>query len=166
MTDEDRHEIACASSANLMAYLGWLRSGDLFCGDRKDLTLTQPEEGPTQSLPPGIGAVEYNLSEETNSDPCRTTDVIMTWETLSGLSVEKWLEKLVTFEPHDGTSLFSTQTQPVWTSRYFREEYTWPLLEQMRRKGGPTLKCFSAKANNGIKDKIYSLHSWRRAGQS
>jgi hypothetical protein len=165
-TDNDRHELACAGSSNLMAYLGWLRSGELFGGDRKDLTLTRPEQGPTRGLPPGVGAVEYNLCEETKSDPTRTADVIIAWETLSGLSLGKWLERLVQFEPHDGTSLFSTPTQPVWTSRYFREEYAWPLLEQMRREGEPTLKCFSLKAKKGIRDKIYSLHSWRRAGRS
>jgi hypothetical protein len=96
-TDEDRHEIACAGSANLMAYIGWLRSGELFGGHRQDLTLTRPREGPTRGLPPGVGAVEYNLSDETKSDPCRTADVIMSWETLSGLSVGKWLERLLTF---------------------------------------------------------------------
>jgi hypothetical protein len=165
-TDEDRHEIACAGSSNLMAYVGWLQSGELFGGKRQDLTLTRPREGPTRGLPPGVGAVEYDLSDETKSDPCRTADVIMSWETLSGLSVGKWLERLITFEPHDGSSLFSTQTQPVWTSRYFREEYAWPLLEQMRREGEPTLKCFTMKPGNGIRDKIYSLHSWRRAGRS
>jgi hypothetical protein len=165
-TEDGRHEIACAGSSNLMAYLGWLRSGELFGGAREDLTLTRPVEGPTRGLPPGVGAVEYNLSEETKSDPCQTADVIMAWETLSGLSVGKWLDRLLEFEPHDGTSLFSTRIQPTWTSRYFREEFAWPLLEQMRRDGEPTLKCFSPRAKHGIRDKIYSMHSWRRAGRS
>jgi hypothetical protein len=83
-TDEDRHELACAGSSNLMAYLGWLRSGEVFGGDRADLTLTRPEEGPTRGLPPGVGAVEYNLSEETKSNPCQTADVIMAWERCPG----------------------------------------------------------------------------------
>ena len=102
ITAEDQHELACAGSVNLMAYLGWLRSGELFDGDRQDLTLTQPLDGPTRGLPPGVGAVEYNLSDETKSDPCQTVDVIMAWETLSGLGVGRWLERLLTFEPHDG----------------------------------------------------------------
>jgi hypothetical protein len=165
-TDEERHQLACGGSSNLMAYLGWLRSGELFGGERKDLTLTRPGEGPTRGLPPGVGAVEFNLSEETKSSPCQTADVIMAWETLSGLSVGKWLDRLLTFEPHDGKSLFSTRTQPIWSSRYFREEFAWPLLEQMRRAGEPTLQCFSAREKNGIQDKVYSLHSWRRGGRS
>jgi hypothetical protein len=49
-----------------------------------------------------VGAIKYNLSPETKSDPCQTADVIMTWETLSGLSVGKWLDWLETFAPADG----------------------------------------------------------------
>jgi hypothetical protein len=165
-SDEDRHELVCAGSVNLMAYKGWLRSGELFGGEHDDLTLTQPREGPTRGLPLGVGAIEFNLSAETKSDPCQTADVILSWETLSGLSAGKWLERLETFHPYDGKSLFSTQTQPTWTSRYFREEFAWPLLEKMRRGGEPTLACFSLQAGNRIRDKVYSLHSWRRAGRS
>jgi hypothetical protein len=165
-TDEDRHELACAGSVNLMAYKGWLRSGELFVSDRKDVTLTRPHEGPTRSLPLGVGAVEFNLGNETKSDPCQTADVIMAWETLSGLSVGKWLERLFSFAPDDGHSLFSTKTQPQWTSRYFREQCAWPLLERMRREGEPSLKCFTLRVGGRIRDKLYSLHSWRRAGRS
>jgi hypothetical protein len=88
--------------------------------------------------------VEHNLSEETKSDLCQTANVIMAWETLPGLSIGKWLDRLLEFKPHDGTSLFSTATQPIWTSQYYREEFAWPLLEQMKREGEPTLKCFLA----------------------
>jgi hypothetical protein len=164
--DEDRHEIACGGSVNLMAYKGWLRSGELFGAERKDVTLTRPELGPTRGLPHGVGAVELDLGAETKSDPCQTADVIMAWETLSGLSVGKWLERLSLFEPHDGKSLFSTKTQPTWTSRHFREQYAWPLLEQMRRDGEPSLKCFTGRVGGRIRDKLYSMHSWRRAGRS
>ena len=36
----DRHEISCAGCVKLMAYLGWLRAGELFSADRTDVTLT------------------------------------------------------------------------------------------------------------------------------
>jgi hypothetical protein len=164
--EEDLHELACAGSVNLMAYLGWLRSGELFGADRIDFTLTQPDNVPTRGIPLGVGAVELNLAAETKSDPCQTADVIMAWETLSGLSVGKWLERLFLFPPQDGCSLFSTQTQPSWDSKYFREQCAWPLLEEMRRGGEPSLKCFSTRVGGRIRDKLYSLHSWRRAGRS
>jgi hypothetical protein len=37
---EERHELICAGSVNLMAYAGWLRLRESFGGERKDLTLT------------------------------------------------------------------------------------------------------------------------------
>jgi hypothetical protein len=163
---DDRHEITCAGCVNLMAYLGWLRGGELFGADRTDVTLTRPADGPTRGLPFGVGAVELNLGAETKSDPCQTADVIMAWETLSDLSVGKWLERLFLFDSQDGHGLFSTKVQPTWTSKYFREQFAWPMLEGMRRQGEPSLKCFNARVGGRIRDKLYSLHSWRRAGRS
>ena len=128
---EDRHELACAGCCNLMAYLGWLRSGEMFGGQRADVTLTPPEEGPLRGLPIGMGAIEFSLGDETKSDPCQTADVVMAWETLSGLNLGQWLERLFEHEPAVAGMLFSTDIQPHWTSRHFREQYAWPFLEQM-----------------------------------
>ena len=165
-TLEGRHEITCAGAANLMAYLGWLRSGELFQGDLEDLTLTPPNEGPNRGLPFGVGAVEFNLGLETKSDACRTADVIMAWESLSGLSMGRWLLRLTDFVPHIGNKLFSTRLKPTWTSRHFREQFAYPLLEQMQQEGEPTLKVFTFIQGKRIRDKVYSMHSWRRGGQS
>jgi hypothetical protein len=163
---EDQHELACAGCSNVMAYLGWLRSGEMFESQREDVTLTPPDEGPLRGLPEGMGAVEFSLGDETKSDPCKTADVVMAWETLSGLQLGKWMERLFAHSPSKGGKLFSTTAQPHWTSRHFREQYAWPFLEQMRREGEPTLKVFGTARGKRIKDKVYSLHSWRRAGRS
>jgi hypothetical protein len=161
-----RHELACAGAANLMAYLGWLRSGELFSGIQEELTLTLPQEGPYRGLPAGVGAVEYNLGAETKSDACCTADVVMAWECLSGLSMGRWLLRLQQCTPGLGGKLFSTAIQPVWTSRHFRENFAWPLLEQMQQEGEPTLQVFTAVKGNRLRDKLYSMHSWRRGGRS
>jgi hypothetical protein len=163
---DDRHDIAIAAAANLMAYLGWLRGGEIFEASEDDLEVTPPSEGPTRGLPPNVGAIEFNLLAETKTDPCRVADIVMAYETLSGLCLGQWVIRLSTFEPTIPGQLFSSKRHPVWTSRIFREEFAWPLLELMRRQGEPTLAPFSDVPGRRIRDMVWSLHSWRRAGRS
>ena len=165
-TVEAQHDLAVAGCSNLFFYLGWLRGGELYHGGVDDLHLTPPADGLTKGLPPGIGVIEFNLLPETKSDPCRTADVVIAWKTLSGFSLGKWLLRLRRFPSILPGMLFSTAYHPVWTSRIFREEYAWPLLEQQRTLGEPTLRCFSDMVGRRIRDKVYSMHSWRRAGDS
>jgi hypothetical protein len=166
-TDPDsQHEIVVAALANLLAYLGWLRGGEIFEGQQDDLVLTLPRDGPSRGLPPGVGAVEYTLLPETKSDPTLVADVVIAFTTMTGLSPGKWAILLRSFESAIPGKLFSTKTTPVWTSRHFRRQFAIPLLEQMRLKGEPTLRSFSNQAGKRLQDKIYSMHTWRRAGRS
>ena len=165
-TPDHQHEITVAAFTNLIAYLGWLRGGEIFEADETDLVLTLPIDGPTRGLPPGIGAVEYSLLPETKSDPTIVADVVIAFTTMSGLSIGKWALRLQAFTPKRASKLFSTQITPAWTSRHFRTSFAIPLLEQMRREGEPTLRCFSDKPGTRLQDKISSMHTWRRAGRS
>ena len=140
LTPDLQHEISVAAFTNLIAYLGWLRGGEIFEAEETDLVVTLPIDGPTRGLPPGIGAVEYSLLPETKSDPTIVADVVSAFTTMSGLSPGKWALRLQSFIPKVCGKLFSTQITPVWTSRHFREEFAIPLLEQMRRAGEPTLR--------------------------
>jgi hypothetical protein len=162
----ERHDIAVAATANLLAYLGWLRGGEIFEASTTDVTVTTPVQGPTRGLPPHVGAVEFNLLLETKSDPCRVADIVIAYETLSGLSLGLWMQRLRTFEPARAGHLFSSKRYPVWTSRIFREDFAWPLLELMRSAGEPTLAPFTDHPGGRIRDLIWSIHSWRRAGRS
>jgi hypothetical protein len=161
-----QHEISVAAFTNLIAYLGWLRGGEIFQAEETDLVITLPINGPTRGLPPGIGAVECSLLPETKSDPTIVADAVTAFTTMSGLSPGKWALRLQSFIPKICGKLFSTQITPVWTSRHFRETFAIPILEQMRRAGEPTLQCFSDKPGNRLRDKITSMHTWRRAGRS
>jgi hypothetical protein len=160
------HDLACAGSINLAAYLGWERSSDIFTSSPDAMEVTNPSDGAARNLPPGIGAVEHTLLLETKSDPTLVADVVIAYTTLSGLSLGWWLEQLRSFAPADPELLFSTQNTPVWTSRHFREHFALPILETHRRKREPTLVMFSDVRGNRMIDKIYSIHSWRRAGRS
>jgi hypothetical protein len=165
-TPELRHETAIAAFTNLIAYLGWLRGGEVFEAEEEDLVVTRPHDGPTKDLPPGVGAVEYSLLAETKSNPTLVADVVVAFTTMSGLSLSKWALRVQSFKPKIIGTLFSTQITAVWTSRHFREKFAIPLLEQMRREGEPTLQAFSNKLGNRLQDRIFSMHTWRRAGRS
>jgi hypothetical protein len=162
----DRHNLVIAGFCNLMAYLGWLRGGELFAAKADDLCLTAPEYGAALGLPPGLGAVELRLLPETKSDPAKTADIVVAYTTLSGLSLGKWASRLQDHDPFIPGDLLSSNDYPVWSSRIFREKYAWPLLEAMRVQGEPTLKVFSDTPGKRIRDLIYSMHTWRRAGRS
>ncbi len=138
-TASDRHNLAIAGFANLMFYLGWLRGGELFESAPEDLVVTPPKAAAVQGLPPGIGAIELNLLPETKSDPAKTADVVVAYCTLSGPSLGKWASRLPEHKPFTPGRLFSSADHPTWTSRIFREQSAWPLLDPMRVHGGPTL---------------------------
>jgi hypothetical protein len=163
-----RHELACAATANLLAYLGWLRGTELFDSAADELTVILPADAAQHELPPHVGAVLLNLLPETKSNPCQVADIVAAYETLSGLNLGFWAQELQTFPPFAGDGyLFSTKHNPKWVSRYFRETYAWPLLEQMRTVDKePSLQMFGDKKGTRIRDKLYSMHSWRRAGRS
>ena len=126
-----------------------------------DMTVTPPSEGPTRGLPPLVVAIEFNLLLETKSDPCRVADIVVAYETLSGLSLGAWVQRLLTFTPAQPGRLFSSRRYPVWTSRFFRKDFAWPLLELMRRSGEPTLAPFADAPGRRIRDLIWAIHSLR-----
>jgi hypothetical protein len=117
----DQHEAACGACVHLLAYLGWLRSGETFHGHQDNYILTEPVEGPTRNLPPGIGAIEVRLLAATKSDPTVTADVVIAFTTLSGLSLlGRWMKRLQQFTTYDlAHGLFSTAREPRWDSQIF-----------------------------------------------
>lgn len=164
--DDSQHELACAGTVNLLSYLGWLRSTETFDAERDSVNMVEPVDGPTRGLPPNLGAIEFRLLAATKSDRTVTADVIIAWTCLSGLSLGTWMTRLMRFPSAIPHRLFSTASTPVWTSNHFRENFAYPLLELQRASGEPTLKAFSTKAGQRLRDKVYSMHSWRRAGRS
>lgn len=166
-TAAGRHEVATAATVNLIGYLGWLRGGEIFGMKANEVSVTRPVDGPTMDLPPGVGAISCRLKPDTKSDPTITADVIMAFTTVTGLSLGLWLDRLSQHDPVIPGLLLSTPARPRWTSRYFRVKYAWPLLERMRvEENEPTLRCFSDKKGHRIRDKVWGMHSWRRAGRS
>jgi hypothetical protein len=93
-SDESRHELATAACANLLAWLAWLRGGELFGITVPDLTITHPWQGATLGLPVGVGAILIRLAAETKSNPTRTADIIAAYTCGSPLSSVPLLSSL------------------------------------------------------------------------
>jgi hypothetical protein len=66
-TEASRAEIARAALANVIAWLGWLRALELFSLTWADLTVLEPQDGPSLDLPTGTGAILARLLAETKS---------------------------------------------------------------------------------------------------
>jgi hypothetical protein len=167
LDDETWHELTCAGTINFLAYLEWLRSQETFAAERDSVTLITPIDGPTRGLNPNIGAIELRLLTSTKSDRTETADSIIAWTTLSGLELGQWMSRLLAFPSAIPNRLFSTTATPIWTSNHFRTNFAYPILETTQRMSGePTLKAFSGQPGHRIMDKVYFMHSWRRAGCS
>ena len=161
-----RHEIVVAASVNLTAWLGWLRGSEVFGLLQTDIKVTTPANGIYLGLATGVGVLELRLAPDTKSDPTRTADVVIAYTTATGLSLGKWITRLLQFPCMPSGLVFSTTTRRVWSSSYFRLEYAVPLLEELRMAGEPTLQVFSDREGHRILDKVWSMHSWRRGGRS
>jgi hypothetical protein len=156
--DHGRHELATAACANLVTWFGWLRGGELFGLSVSDVSVTTPDNGPILGLLLGVGVVQARLVPETKSNPTCTADVVVAYQSGSGLSLGKWMQRVLAGQR--GSFLFSTHSCHRWTSSYFRHEYAFPLLEEMRATGEPTLQVFTDVVGQRICDKVWSMHSW------
>jgi hypothetical protein len=80
--------------------MSWLHGGEVFGIKESDVNITEPQIGPTQGLPPGIGAIKFQLLlPETKLDATLTADVVIAFTTLLlGLSLGTWLGRLSLFQ--------------------------------------------------------------------
>ena len=155
--------MAAAATTNLVAWLGWLRGSEIFSLRTNDVKVTHPAHSERAGLPANVGAVVLTLLPMTKSNPTSAGDVVLAYTCLSGLSVGKWMTRLLSLQPA-GSKLFSTPSCSDWTSHHFRHSWLYPLLEIMRLQGEPSLQIF--KNSNDIQRAFYSMHSYRRGGRS
>lgn len=163
-----RREIAAAAVAHLLAWLGWLRSLELFSLTWGDMKLTRPENGPVVGLAQGIGVIELRLLPETKSNRTKVADVVIAYACASGLILGLWIERLQRLWPdaRADTPIIRGSSGAPWTSLYFRSNHLYTWLHQMRAEGDPFLQAFTATTGNRIEDKYYSMGTYRRGGRS
>jgi hypothetical protein len=69
--------------------------------------------------------------------------------------------------PSDPSDLiFRHPTGSPWDSRYLRHAQLYPLLHLQRLGGDPYLSAFEGSPGNTLEEKLYSLHMFRRGGNT
>jgi hypothetical protein len=158
--------------ANLVFWLGWLRSSETFGLRWCDFQVVSPHDGPVHDLPYGLGALLLRLQPETKSNRLSTADVAIAFETRSGFQIGRWFHRA---QRHglgglDGATnsspAFTRDDGLPWTSAYFRQTFIYPLLHQQQQEGDAYLSPFDGSPGNSIADKFWSLHFYRRGANT
>jgi len=97
-----RLEIATAAFAEIAAFCGWLRGGEVFGMDAEDVEYVPPESGPAHGLREGIGFFQVDLLDSTKSSQDAKADIVFASETSSGLDGGMWWGPFVGWPRRDG----------------------------------------------------------------
>jgi hypothetical protein len=178
-----RREIAMAALCNCLAWLAWLRGGEVFGLGWKDLTVQWPQQNPNPALRfdlvAAMGAVKIRLLEQTKTCRSSVADVALSFCSGSGVPLGKWifrtrqamlqpgetLNSNTTWE-HDERPIFCHPDGTAWDSAYFRHNYLLPLLHAQRIEGDPTLQIYDGSPGKTLAEAFYSMHSYRSGGRS
>ena len=155
---------AQAGLTNILLWLSWLRGGELFDIQWKDVDLIWPGEGGSLDLPLDLGAVLLRLRPETKSSRTRTADLAICMTTALGLDLGKWVRRALHETPDQAphSPLFLPIGGSRWDSRYYRTNYLYPGLTFLWAGGDSFLQAFDDTPGNSIPEKFYSLHCYRR----
>jgi hypothetical protein len=165
-----RYMLAAPVIVDLCGWLGWLRGGELFGLSREDVDIICPEFGPIHGLPARVGAVNLMLDPATKSSPTRQADVVISYDSWSGLSFGLWMERL--FGAMDDLNwttgpLFRNPTDgKLWDSAYFRTVFLYPSLRWLRDCGMLSLQKYDDREHFSVEDWFYSMGCYRRGGRS
>ena len=161
-----QYEIVSAQCVELIAWLGWLRSSELFKLRMEDIELVPPKNGAVYNLPPHVGAILFTLLPSTKSSRNRQVDIVIAWQTSSGLCLGYWLSRLFSLLHQLQWSdpkcyIFRSSTNSPWSSLYFRTNHLYPLLHLQHIEGDATLCHINVTSSTDIPYHFYSLHSYR-----
>jgi hypothetical protein len=171
-TPVQRRLLARAGMANLGAWLGWLRGGELFGLDWDGVSVIEPGTGAAHDIPGNHGAVIWKLLAQTKSARSFRADVVLAYETSSGFNIGRWFHRLKeasgwTEFPTTATPVFCDEDGQGWTSQFYRSQFLLPLLDIQRLAGDPHLTPFDGSTlGNSLADKFYSMHSYRAGGRT
>jgi hypothetical protein len=158
-----------AASANLLAWLGWLRAVENSSVTWGDTVVTRPQRGPELGLLLGMGAVAMDLLPQTKSNQTATADVVIAYTTASGKSLGLWLDRLWAACPPaarlPSAYVLCHDSGIPWTSHYFRYTFVYPLLSVMRSLGDPFLQKFDESPGKGLAENFWSFNMYRRGGR-
>lgn len=163
---------ARAGLTNILLWLGWLRSRELFDLRWMDITCVNPSQGPQYDLPPNVGCLLLRLDEQTKTDRTTAVDVPIAYATRSGYYPGRWYKRLCRLRPTQGPPsedphyVFIDSTGRQWDSYYFRNEFIYPMLYKLQLEGDPHLQPLKGGPGNTIPEKYKSIHMYRRGARS
>ena len=151
----------------LMAWLGWLRSTELFSLRACDVTMVPPSDGPRLGLPRGVGAVGLTLLPSTKGSQTAQADVWVAFTTASGLSLGTWWGRYLALTDGSapGLLIFRHADDSPWNSAFFRHKFLYPWLHTLRMDGDPYLSHFDGTPGRSIPENFYSMGSFRRGAR-
>jgi hypothetical protein len=164
----ESQEIAAAAVTNLISWLSWLQSQELFSLTWGDNKVTRPRDGPYVGLPLGVGVIEMRLLPETKSNGTKVADVVISYVCASGLTPGLWIKWLSFLWPnvHSLEVIIQGREGRRWTSQYFWKNHMYIWLHTMRSQGDLFLQAFTNVWGQRIKDKYYSFGTYRCGGCS
>ena len=123
------------------------------------------------SLPSNVGAILLQLLPSTKSSRNKQVDIVIAWDTASGLSLGYWISKLfnllhkLNWDSPSGYLFRTTSTSP-WNSHYFRVHHLYPLLHLQYLNGDATFRHINITSSHDIPYYVYSMHSYRRGAKT
>ena len=163
------YQLCLAQLAELLAWVGWLRANEIFSLRWQDIVCIPPSSAPSHGLPSGSGALLLKLLESTKSEQTKTADHIIAYKTASGLSPGHMYGRVWALKGHSASPqelIFVTEKGDPWTSAHFREQHVYPYLYQQLAQGDALLNTYGKSDPNLLRQRLYSLHSWRRGGRT
>ena len=165
----DKLSWTLAGLANVILWLGWLRGGEAFGINQKDVRLILPRDGPAHDLPERVGAILIRMIEDkTHKD--YEFDVVISFRCRTGLCAGKWLRRaqaLGLWDPSVNAPLFRHPSGKPWTSYFYRHRYLYPGLRLLRERGDPFLARFDGSQPHLSFDyAFWSLHCYRRGART
>jgi len=94
LSNSKKYKYIAAQCAELLLWLGWLRSSEVFNLRIADSDMTPPLNHGRHNLPPGVGAILLRLLPSTKTNRDKQADMVIAWKTSGGLCPGHWLTYL------------------------------------------------------------------------
>lgn len=165
------YNLIAANCVELLGWLAWLRGTETFSLRRCDLELITPTLHMLHNLPPGVGCLLFTLLPSTKSSQTDFVDVVIAYDTCSGLRPGFWFRSLLQIMDILGWTdtqsyLFRNEKGTQWTSSFFRINYLYPYLSIQRDEGDPHFQTITDTPENCFSSKFYSFHTYRISGNT
>ena len=157
-----KRTIALAGFANVVLWLTWVRSSELFSLTFADVQGFAPHLWQLHDLHFNCGMLSFQLLPETKSSPTEKADILIAHHTQSGFSPLIWWNRVCAHSMNATavTPIFLDDADEPWTSKTFRQNFLYPSLHRQKvTDRDPYLQ-------GSITAAFWSLHSYRRGGRT